>query len=183
MKSRTWMLGSIFSLLVVLLVATSTVYAAPIRVDCGKGGSNQRNACESGAVGQHPRSHHLRDRHMQGKHHRLCAFDHLLLQASPIATLQDASNGTAPVVQIFNSYDVTLISFTINGGSTGVGCFQYSFCTLILNRIQQSVGLEGVRIARSSAILQNNNIVEHAGRGITVANGGKLLTSLEHDQQ
>ena len=39
MKSRTWMLESIFSLMVVLFVATSTVYAAPIRVDCGKGGS------------------------------------------------------------------------------------------------------------------------------------------------
>ena len=35
MKSRAWMLESIFSLLVVLLVATSTVHAAPIRVHMG----------------------------------------------------------------------------------------------------------------------------------------------------
>jgi Right handed beta helix region len=107
------------------------------------------------------------------------AFDHLVLQGLPIATriatLQDASNGNAPVVTIYNSYDVTLQGFSINGGSSGVGCFQDSFCTLYLNTIQQSGG-EGVRIARSSAILQNSNILSNAGPGITVANGGKLLT-------
>jgi hypothetical protein len=39
MKSRTWTLGSVCSLFVVVLAAASTMYAAPIRVDCGRGGS------------------------------------------------------------------------------------------------------------------------------------------------
>jgi hypothetical protein len=105
----------------------------------------------------------------------IVAFDHLILQSAPIATLQDASNGSAPVVTISNSYDVTLQGFTINGGSSGVGCFQESFCTLYLNTIQQSSG-EGVRVARASALLLNNNIVSNAVRGISVVNDSKLHT-------
>ena len=39
MKSRTWTLGSICFLFAVIVAAALTMYAAPIRADCGKGGS------------------------------------------------------------------------------------------------------------------------------------------------
>jgi hypothetical protein len=63
MKSHTWMIGSILSLLVVLLVGTSTVYAAPIIVDCDKGGSISGTLASLASAGN-TRGHHLRDRHM-----------------------------------------------------------------------------------------------------------------------
>ncbi|HEX8801424.1 MAG TPA: right-handed parallel beta-helix repeat-containing protein [Terriglobales bacterium] len=110
----------------------------------------------------------------------IIGFDHLVLQGvskgtqhSP--TLEDASNGTAAVVFVVNSYDVTLQGFTINGGSPGVGCVQDSFCTLYLNTIQQSFS-EGVRVARASAILLNNSILDNAARGVSAVNGSKLHT-------
>jgi parallel beta helix pectate lyase-like protein len=174
MKFRMWMLGSIFNLVVVLFVATSTVYAAPIRVDCGKGGSI--SATLAGLVQSgNTRGVTIFVTGTCKENITIGAFDHLVLQGLPIATLQDASNGSAPVVTIYNSYDVTLTGFTINGGLGGVQCLQYSYLTLYLNTIQQSGGA-GVRFARSNGIVQNNSILNHGAQGIAVVNGSKLLT-------
>jgi Right handed beta helix region len=175
MKSRTWMLGSIFTLMVVLFVATSTVHAAPITVNCSKGGSISSTLASLTSAGN-TRGVIILVTGTCKENITIVAFDHLLLQASPIATLQDASNGTAPVVQVYNSYDVTLTNFTINGGLAGFGCFQYSYCTLLLNRIQQSGG-DGVTLARSKGIVTSNNISNNAGRGITIRNSSSLLTT------
>jgi hypothetical protein len=101
-------------------------------------------------------------------------FDRLVLQASPSATLQDASNGNAPVVDIVSSSDVTLQGFKISGGAAGVACRYFSFCTLNLNEVQRSSG-PGVFFGRSEGLLQNNNIANNAGRGIT-GNASKLQT-------
>jgi hypothetical protein len=35
------------------------------------------------------------------------AFDHLAQEASPIATIQDQTNGSQPVVVVFNSYGLS----------------------------------------------------------------------------
>ena len=175
MKSRTWMLESVFSLLVVLFVATSTVYAAPIRVDCGKGGSISSTLASLTSAGN-TRGITIFVTGTCKENITIVAFDHLLLQASPIATLQDASNGTAPVVQVYNSYDVTLTNFTINGGLAGFGCFQYSYCTLLLNRIQQS-GADGAVFARSQGIVTSNTISNNAADGLFIRNGSTVLTT------
>ena len=175
MKSRTWMLGSIFSVLVVLLVATSTAHAAPIRVDCGKGGSISATLASLASAGN-TRGVTIFVTGTCKENITIGAFDHLTLQALPVATLQDASNGTVAVVTIYSSYDVTLIGFTVNGGSPGVGCFQYTFCTLYLNTIQQSGG-DGVDFGRSKGIVTSNNISNNAGRGITLRSGSTVLTT------
>jgi hypothetical protein len=174
MKSRTWMLGSILSLMVVLFVATSTVYAAPITVNCSKGGSISGTLASLASAGN-TRAITILVTGTCKENITILFFDHLLLQASPVATIQDASNGTAPVVQIYNSYDVRLVNFTVNGGSSGVGCFEYSFCTLLVDRIQQSGG-PGVLFGHSNGVLTSNNILNNAGAGILVGNGSKLLT-------
>jgi Right handed beta helix region len=159
---------------IVLCLAASMLYAAPIRVDCGKKDTisgtlahlvqtgNTRNVtifvtgtCKENVV--------------------IGAFDHLVIQGSPIATLQDASNGTAAVVTIYSSFDVLLQGLTINGGAFGVNCVQYSYCFLYLDTVQQAAG-DGVRFARSNGNLQNNNILNHAGRGIVAVNGSTLVT-------
>ena len=64
MKSPRWLLGSVFSLPVVLFIATSTVYAAPIRVDCNKGGSINSTLASLASAGNTRGDHHSRDRHM-----------------------------------------------------------------------------------------------------------------------
>jgi hypothetical protein len=105
----------------------------------------------------------------------IAAFDHLVIQGSPSATIQDASNGTAAVVTIYSSFDVLLQGLIINGGVFGVDCIQYSFCFLVTDTIEQSAG-DGVRFARSNGNLQNNNILNHTGRGIVAVNGSTLAT-------
>jgi hypothetical protein len=104
----------------------------------------------------------------------IIGFDHLLLQAAPIATLQDASNSTAAVVTIFSSYDVIVQNFTINGGAFGVNCAGDSYCTLNLNKIQQA-GVNGVRFSRSHGALQSNNILNNAGPGVVLQNGSNVF--------
>jgi hypothetical protein len=103
------------------------------------------------------------------------AFDHLVIQGAPIATLQDASNGTAAVVNIFSSYDVILQGLTINGGLDGVDCVGDSFCTLDLNTIQQSAA-NGVRFSRSHGALQSNNILSNALGGVVLQNNSNLVS-------
>ena len=173
MKPRTWMLGSILSLLVVLFVATSTVYAAPITVNCSKGGSISGTLANLAKAGN-TRGVTIFVTGTCKENIFVYPFDHLTLQASPIATLQDVSNGTSPVVEIFNSYDVTVTGFTINGGSSGVNCDIDSYCTLYLNRIQQSV--DGVRFGSSHGLVLSNNISNVANRGIAIVNGASVST-------
>ena len=155
MKSHTWILGSIFSLLIVLFVATSTVYAAPIRVDCGKGGSISGTLASLASAGN-TRSVTIFVTGTCRENVFVYPFDHLTLQAAPIATIQDASNGTAPVVEIFNSFDVSVIGFTITGGSSGINCDIGSVCTLSQNRVQQAA--DGVRFVSSHGLVLSNNI-------------------------
>ena len=174
MKSRIGMFGSIFGLLAVSFVATSTIYAAPVRVDCSKGGSISGTLASLASAGN-TRGVTIFVTGTCKENIFVYPFDHLTLQASPIATIQDVSNGTSPVVEIFNSYDVTLIGFTINGGSSGVNCDIGSYCTLYLNRIQQSG--DGVRFGSSHGLVLSNNISNNASRGIVVVNGASVITS------
>jgi hypothetical protein len=66
----------------------------------------------------------------------IVAFNHLVIQGSPSATIQDASNGTAAVFTVYSSFDVLLTGLTINGGMFGVNCVQYSYCFLISIRFR-----------------------------------------------
>ena len=122
MKSRTWTLGSICTLFVV-------VSGCDINRVCGSHPSRLRPEVAASTA-------HWRALPAPGntrgviifvtgtcrENIAIGAFDHLTLQASPVATIQDQTNGSQPVVVIFNSYDVALVGFTINGGSSGVDC-------------------------------------------------------------
>jgi hypothetical protein len=174
MKSRTWTLGSICSLLLIVSAATSTVYAAPIRVDCGRGGSINSTLASLTSAGN-TRGVTIFVTGTCRENIAIGSFDHLALEASPIATIQDQTSGSQPVVVIFNSYDVTLVGFTINGGSSGVDCAPDSYCELYLNRIQQSY--EGVRFAGSHGFVSGNNISNSGYSGISVLNGASVNTT------
>ncbi len=174
MKFRTWIIGRTFSLLVVLLLAISTAYAAPIRVDCGRGGSINSTLAGLASTGN-TRGITIFVTGTCRENVLIYPFDHLTLQAAPIATIQDASNGTQPTVQIFDSYDVTLIGFTINGGVQAVNCNTDSNCTLYLDRIQGAV--DGVRFAGSHGRVLNSTVSNNSSRGIVVANGAAVSTN------
>jgi hypothetical protein len=153
-------------LLVVSLVALSSAYAAPIRVDCNRGGSINATLATLASAGN-TRGITIFVTGTCRENIFIYPFDHLKLQASPIATIQDASNGTLPTVEIFDSYDVTLIGFTINGGVQAVNCNTDSNCTLYLDRIQGAV--DGVRFAGSHGRVLNSTVSNNSSRGIVVA--------------
>ncbi len=176
MKSRTRMLGSILTVVVLLVVSRSMVYAAPIRVDCGKGGSISGTLASLASAGN-TRGVTILVTGTCRENILIIAFDHLNLQALPIATLQDASNGTNPVVEIFNSYDVTLTGFIINGGSPGVQCDIDSYCELFLNTIQNSGG-DGVAFGGSHGRVVSNNISSNAGTGMRLYDGATVFTRI-----
>ena len=102
-------------------------------------------------------------------------FDHLVIQGSPSATIEDASNGTAAVVLVYSSYDVVVQGFTITGGANGLNCLQYSFCFFSQGTVQQA-SAAGVRFARSNGVVQSSIIVNNASHGIQAVNGSTLVT-------
>jgi hypothetical protein len=162
-------------MLIVLCFAASAWAAAPIRVDCGRGGSI--SATLAGLVQSgNTRGITIFVTGTCKENITIGAFDHLVLQGAPIATLQDASNGTLAVVTVFSSFDVLLQSLTITGGANGLDCVEYSFCNFSQGTVQQA-SAAGVRFARSNGILQSSNIVNNAGQGIAAVNGSTLLTS------
>ena len=163
----------ILSTVVVLCFAVFASASPAIKVDCNKRGSIGATLAHLAQTGS-TRGITIMVSGTCKENISISRFDRLVLQASPRATLQDASNGNAPVVTIVSSNDVTLQGFTIDGGLVGVACWYFSFCTLNDNTIQQSSS-EGVFFGRSEGLLQDNTIANNAGAGI-VGNASKLQT-------
>ena len=69
------------------------------------------------------------------------SMDRLTLITRKGASITDNSNGSLTVVDIEDSHSVTVQSFTINGGGTGVGCGNASVSYLTGNTIQGGGGL------------------------------------------
>jgi len=162
------------SILLVLGLAGTTLYAAPIPVNCNTGGSISATLAALAQAGN-TRNITIFVKGTCKENIVIGGFDHLVLQGSPIATLQDASNGTAVVVTIYSSFDVLLQGFTITGGFAGVNCIQYSSCNLAQNIVQQAT-TAGVRFARSNGVVQTSTIVNNAAEGIRALNGSTLAT-------
>jgi hypothetical protein len=162
-------------LVVLCLAATAAWAATPIWVNCDRGGSISTTLAGLAQAGN-TRGITIFVRGTCKENIVIGAFDHLVLQGAPIATLQDPSNGTADVVLVFSSFDVVLQGFTITGGANGVNCLQYSFCNIVQSIVQQAT-LSGVRFGRSNGIVQTSTIVNNAGQGIRVLNGSTLITN------
>jgi hypothetical protein len=167
-------LFTVLGTLIMTCFAVSAWAAAPIKVSCDKEGSINKTLARLAQSGN-TRGVTILVSGTCKENITITGFDHLVLQGAPTATIQDASNGNDLVVNIYGSYDVTLQNFTINEGAGGVQCAGDSFCTLNLNAVQQSAG-DGVTIRRSTAILTNNSILNHSGRGLAVVNSGKVGT-------
>jgi hypothetical protein len=106
------------------------------------------------------------------------SFDRLTMIANPGASINDASGGTIPVVDIEDSHSVTLNGFTINGGADGVVCETASVCYLQANIVQSSLGQEGVGVGGGSrAFLNGNTIQNNTQRGLTVNRGAQVFSN------
>jgi hypothetical protein len=171
MKPRT--LGITLSLLVVSLGATTTMHAAPIRVDCNRGGSINSTLASLISAGN-TRGITILVTGTCRENLLIYPFDHLTLQGAPIATIEDASNGTQPTVAVFSSYDVNLVGFTIIGGDPAVVCNSNSSCTLYLSRIQGAG--DGVIFANSRGRVISTIVTNNTGRGIVAVNGASVAT-------
>lgn len=104
------------------------------------------------------------------------SFDRLTLIASG-ASINDASDGVNPVVDIEDSTRISLQGFTINGGDIGVLCSDFSLCRFKGNTIQNAVndGL-GMYIVRSQATFDHDVIQDNSGDGLDVINGSTVVS-------
>jgi hypothetical protein len=171
--------ASVVGIVVALCIATSALHAAaPIKVDCGNGGSISATLADLTRSGN-TRGVTILVAGTCRENIAINAFDHLALQGassagSPNATLQDVSNGNQAVVLIYNSHDVGLSNFTINGGLQGVDCETGSYCSLFFDRIQNSD--IGVRFAASHGVIEISNISNNASQGLRVVDGASVIT-------
>ncbi len=95
------------------------------------------------------------------------SFTRLTLVGKSGASINDASGGTAFVVDIEDS-TVKLQGLAINGGTVGVFCGNFSVCRFGGNTIQNASG-PGVQVVQSRATFDTG----------TIQNNGVGLTSLE----
>jgi Right handed beta helix region len=103
------------------------------------------------------------------------SFENLTLIAKPGASIDDNSAGNLDVIDVFDTHEFSMQGFSINGGSSGVGCGDYSLCRFSGNTVQGSTG-DGIFVARSRASLQGDTLQNNAGSGLAVINGGVAIT-------
>lgn len=95
-------------------------------------------------------------------------FDRLTLEAVPGgATIDDASKGNNPAVTIVDSQRVIVQGFTINGGSPGILCGDFSLCRFSQNVVQGAVD-NGVIVSRSRASFAGDTIQNTGFRGLVL---------------
>lgn len=102
------------------------------------------------------------------------SLDKLTLQAEAGAAIQDSSNGNNPTIFIIDSQRVTIQGFTINGGSPGVLCTDYSLCRFSQNTIQGAAD-DGVQISRSRSDFDRDIIQNNGFRGLVVREQGTAV--------
>ena len=100
------------------------------------------------------------------------SMDNLTLTAQNRASISDRSQSNADVIDIADSRRVSISGFTISGGANGVVCAGASLCRFSENTVQGSLNY-GVIVANSEATLSGDTLQDHAGRGLSIINGGQ----------
>jgi hypothetical protein len=103
-------------------------------------------------------------------------FDRLTLIATPGTSINDASGGTAFVLDIRDSQRVTVQNFIVNGGAEGVVCESFSLCRLNGNTVQGSSD-SGVEVLHSRASLRDDIIQNNAGPGLSILQSADVTAS------
>jgi Right handed beta helix region len=103
------------------------------------------------------------------------SFDRLTLIANPGASINDASGGTAAVLDIIDSQRITVQGFTVNGGGEGVVCEGFSLCRFSGNTFQGSSD-SGIQVLRSRAHFEGDTSQNNAGDGLAVLQFANVAT-------
>ncbi len=102
-------------------------------------------------------------------------FKLLTLIAEPGASINDPTPSIPDdndVVDIFNSSEVTLQGFAINGGNIGVSCFAYTTCRLVDIHVQGAA--IGIALSRTSAFILGNSVIENNVVGVILIAASNL---------
>jgi hypothetical protein len=163
------------SLLLSALLLPVVGQAANLRVNCGGSSEDALPTINSAIRLLNPEALNIVT--VSGSCHEnilIQGFDRLTLITTTGATINDASVGKSPVVDIEDSRRVTLQGFTIQGGADGVVCDLASVCYLTGNIVEGSTGQEGVLVtAGSKAFLSGNTIQDNSQRALTVNNDSR----------
>jgi len=98
----------------------------------------------------------------------ISSFDRLSLIGQAGASVTDNSGGTAAVITVSDSQRISIQGFTINGGISGIRCWDHSLCRFSGNTIQDSKG-SGVVVAYSSANFSGDTIQNNPGGGVGIS--------------
>lgn len=188
-------LGMRVCLPLLVLMTASTGKAATLYVNCGgKAGLNSIGAALKILQYSEGRGPNTID--VSGACHEnvvIQSLDRLTLNAINSASVSDASGGSADVILIQDSRDVSVNGFTIYAGSganaNGVDCFEYSLCRLCGNVIQ-GAGNGGVAVFGASNLTLDGDMLQHNAVGLLVRTGstvrsggqGKPLTASNNGQ-
>ena len=162
------------SLLLSALLLPVVGQAANLKVNCGGSSEDALPTINSAIRLLNPEA--LNTVTVSGSCHEnilIQGFDRLTLITTTGATINDASGGRSPVVDIEDSRRVNLEGFTIRGGASGVNCSNASVCSLTGNTVetaQQGVG----SFAGSKLFLYGNTIQNNSQQAVVVAHDSRV---------
>jgi hypothetical protein len=157
--------GKLALAILVLLPFTMLLDAATLTVDCrypAPPGRFQRVLAKLNPLG--PNTIHVFGSCRENVVVR--GFDRLIFAAHQGGTIQDASEGQQPVVEIVDSRRVEFRGFRIVGGSSGVVCRDGSLCRFSANTFERAAGY-GVWMASSQASFSGDTIQEAGNAGLS----------------
>jgi hypothetical protein len=155
------------------LLLTASAYAADVSVDCNK--KKTITAALAVLSKQGPNTIHV-----SGACNETVIIDDyedLTLIANPSASINDPTPSNPSdndVVGIFQSRNITLRGFTINGGAVGVACYQFSVCYL-RDLIIQGQSDTGVVYSRSGGFVDNTTIQNTLLGGLALSSQSEVL--------
>ena len=157
-----------------ILMATSTVKAATLYVNCG-GRTGLPSIAAALKALQYSEGHGPSTINVSGACRENVVIDgleRLTLTAINGASITDASGGATDVVGVLHAAIVDIEGFTLNGS---VGCYSGSHCLFGSNTFQGSPG-DGVTASRSYADLFGGTIQNSSGRGLVAGQGAVVRT-------
>ena len=173
MKSIHPRISGFILLLICTMLFAIHARSATIRVNCGKTPASTINGALQRLNPEGPNTIIVSGTCTENVF--IQSFDRLTLQAGANgATINDASGGNNPTIWITDSQRVNIQGFTVNGGSPGVLCTDFSLCRFSQNTIQGAAD-DGVQISRSRADFDRDVIQNNGFRGLVIREQGSAV--------
>lgn len=155
------------------LAGTLSAYGADVTVDCNK--KKTITEALAGLSKQGPNTIHVSGTCNEAV--TIDGYEDLTVIGNPGASINDPTPSDLEdndVVDISQSRNVTVQGFTINGGASGVACFQFSVCNL-RELLVQGQSSTGVIFSRGSGFADNITIQNTLFTGFQAANSSNVI--------